>query len=114
MNVEKYLPVGTVVLLEDAKKRLMITGFCMTDNSDKENPQVYDYSGCLYPEGLVNSNQIALFNHDQIAEIYHMGYSDEEEKAFKEKLNEYLEKADKGEETTEGTTEQKAKEDSAE
>jgi len=27
MNREKYLPIGSVVLLKDAKKRVMITGF---------------------------------------------------------------------------------------
>lgn len=27
MNREKYLPIGTVCLLKNAKKRVMITGF---------------------------------------------------------------------------------------
>ena len=33
-NQEKYLPIGTVVILKDAKKRIMITGFCCIDESD--------------------------------------------------------------------------------
>lgn len=81
---EKYLPLGSVVLLENGTKRLMITGFCVVPNDDKT--KVYDYSGCLYPEGVISSEQIALFNHDQIKTIYAIGYSDDEEKQFKEKL----------------------------
>lgn len=81
---EKYLPIGSVVLLENGTKRLMITGFCVVPNDDKT--RVYDYSGCLYPEGVISSEQIALFNHDQIKTIYAIGYSDDEEKQFKEKL----------------------------
>ena len=81
----KYLPIGTVVMLKGGKKRLMITGFCSMANDNKE--VMYDYSGCLYPEGFLSSDETALFNHDQIAQIYHMGFVDEEEKKFKETLN---------------------------
>lgn len=81
---EKYLPIGSVVLLENGTKRLMITGFCVVPNDDKT--KVYDYSGCLYPEGVISSEQIALFNHDQIKTIYAIGYSDDEEKKFKVNL----------------------------
>ena len=81
---EKYLPVGSVILLNGGTKRLMITGFCVVPNDDKN--KIFDYSGCLYPEGVISSDQIALFNHAQIKTIYAIGYSDEEEKQFKEKL----------------------------
>lgn len=85
---EKFLPVGSVVLLEGATKRLMITGFC---TMDAENQSViYDYCGCLYPEGLISSEETALFNHDQIEKVYHVGFSDEEEVTFKQKLNELI------------------------
>ena len=82
---EKYLPIGTVVLLKGGKKRAMTTGFCSVaqENQDK----IYDYSGCVYPEGYLSSNQVCLFDHDQIEEIFFVGFEDEEEKAFKEKLN---------------------------
>lgn len=88
MNNEKYLPIGTVVMLKGGKKRAMITGFCAVPGDDKT--KVYDYSGCLYPEGFISSNQTLLFNHEQIEKIYHMGLIDEEEKNFKVKLNELL------------------------
>ena len=82
---EKYLPIGTVVMLKGGTKRVMITGFCSMANDNKS--VMYDYSGCLYPEGFLSSNETALFNHNQIAQIYHMGLVDDEEKKFKETLN---------------------------
>lgn len=82
---EKYLPIGTVVMLKGASKRLMITGFCSMA-TENEN-EMFDYSGCMYPEGFLSSDQTALFNHDQIAQIYHMGLVDDEEKQFKTSLN---------------------------
>lgn len=86
---EKYLPIGTVVILKGATKRLMISGFCALDNSNKN--KIWDYSGCMYPEGFINSNQICLFDHNQIDKIYHIGLSnDAEEKDFKESLNIFM------------------------
>lgn len=92
MNNEKFLPIGTVVMLKGGKKRAMIIGFCVSPDEDKN--KVYDYSGCLYPEGLIKSNQILIFNHDQIEKIYYMGYIDDEEKTFKKNLDEVLKKID--------------------
>ena len=83
-NLGKFLPIGTVVLLKGAKKRLMITGFCSFDTEKKD--RAYDYTGCLYPEGIISSKQMALFNHDQIEKIFYLGLRDEEEKQFKQKL----------------------------
>ena len=86
---EKFLPLGTVVMLKGASKRLMITGFC-TMAAEEAEGVMYDYSGCMYPEGVISSDQTALFNHDQIEKIYHMGLVDQEEKDFKIKLNQLL------------------------
>lgn len=85
MSSEKYLPIGSVVLLKNAKKRLMITGFYIKAKTDN-NDMIYDYSGCLYPEGVLSSEENCVFNHDQIDKIYFLGYSDDEEKKFKEEL----------------------------
>lgn len=88
MNKEKYLPIGTVVLLKNAEKRLMIMGYCpVPRNNDKT---VYDYCGCLYPEGLINSDEIAVFNHDQIENISYLGFTDEESNDFMLKLKEFM------------------------
>lgn len=85
---EKYLPIGTIVMLKGAQRKLMITGFCAADMKDKS--VAYDYSGCLYPYGFISSDKVALFNHDQIQTIYHKGFSDDEDKQFKHGLNEFV------------------------
>ncbi len=90
----KYLPIGSIVLLKEGKKRLMITGFCAVPNED--NSKQFDYSGCLYPEGIISTDKIALFNHDQIAQIFSVGYSDNEEIEFKKRLNDLVDKVNNG------------------
>ena len=63
----------------------MITGFCSVAQENQE--KIYDYSGCVYPEGYLSSNQVCLFDHDQIEKIFFLGFEDEEEVVFKDKLN---------------------------
>lgn len=80
---EKYLPIGTVVTLKNATKKIMIIGYCPVENGKK---QMYDYSACLYPEGVIDSNKVLLCNHDQIAQIHFVGFESEEQKQNDEKL----------------------------
>lgn len=87
MTYEKFLPIGTVVILKGGSKRCMITGFCVTGDKDET---MYDYCGVLYPEGVLSSNQTLMFNHNQIDKLYHLGFIDDEEKQFKLKLNEII------------------------
>lgn len=85
---EKYLPIGTIVLLKKGKKKVMIIGFCGYDKNNEED--MHDYIGCIYPEGLVSSDVNLLFDHNQIDKIYHLGYRDNEEVEFKNKLNDFI------------------------
>ena len=93
--MEKYLPIGTICLLKGAKKRVMITGFCTIADDNKE--EIYDYNGCMYPEGVVTAEKTLLFNHDQIEKIYYMGYNDEENKEFQNNLKEVVNQIKSGE-----------------
>lgn len=84
--MDKYLPIGSVVLLKEGTKRLMIYGINQKEiNTDK----VWDYVGCLFPEGNIDSEHTYLFNHDDIEQIYFIGLQDKEELEF----NEYLVKS---------------------
>ena len=66
------------------------------ESNNKEERKIWDYSGCLYPEGFIVSNQTCLFDHEQIQEIYHLGLiDDEEEKNFKKMLNEIIKTSNK-------------------
>ena len=94
MDKEKFLPVGTVVLLKNGKKPLMIVSYCIMPagdvydkNGKVENPdKVLDYGACSYPEGIVTANEIYGFNHDKIDKILHMGYETDEQKEISKVL----------------------------
>ena len=84
---EKYLPIGTVLILKESNKKVMIIGFLGIDKEEKE--KVYDYIGCLYPEGMIDTGKNLLFNHSQIDKIYYFGYQDNEEKEFKRLIEDW-------------------------
>ncbi len=88
MNEQEFLPIGTVVLLKGGTKKVMITGFCVVPNDNKN--KLYDYSACLYPEGVINSSDVCLFNKEQIQDICFKGYINEEEEEFKKELDDTL------------------------
>lgn len=81
---EKYLPIGTVVLLKNGVKRIMINGYLAV--SSEEQNIIYDYCGVLFPEGLLSDNQKLLFNHEQILKIEYLGLVDQEQQNFNNKL----------------------------
>ena len=97
-NNDKYLPIGSVVLLKGGTKKAMVTGFCSVAEEDTE--KMYDYTGCVYPEGFLDFDQICLFDHSQIEKVYHVVYVDDEEREFKKELVEIANKFETGEENT--------------
>ena len=84
---ENFLPIGSVVKLKGGQKRLMITGFLQVEQEENKK-NVWDYCGCLYPEGMITSENNYVFNHSQIEDIYFTGLIDEEEEEFKKRLKE--------------------------
>lgn len=88
---KKFLPIGTVVLLKNGTKKIMITGYLPTAKDKPGN--VYDYSACIFPEGVISSDQTVVFNHNQINDIISEGYSNEETTKFLEAMNELIQRA---------------------
>ena len=82
------LPIGSVVLVGDSKKRVMIVGVCQQGGSAET--KIWDYTGVLFPEGYLDAQKMFLFNHEQITRIFALGYQDAEQLAFKEKAEETL------------------------
>ena len=82
---EKYLPLGSVVILKGAQRAISIIGFCPVI---KVNNRQYDYLGVPYPEGYLGQNSVLSFDHEKIDKIYSVGFSNDDEKQFKKKLNE--------------------------
>ena len=88
---DKYLPLGTVVLLKKGKHRAMIVGYCIK-LAEENSTDIYDYMGCMFPEGIFTTEQSMGFNHSDIDKIYYMGYSDKESKDFIKKLQDFIKK----------------------
>ena len=90
-NIEKYLPLGTIVLLKNGKHKAMVVGFC-AKIADDSNAPFYDYIGCLWPEGIFTTDETLVFNHEDIEKIYHVGFSNSEVKEFNNKIKEVMRK----------------------
>lgn len=80
MKNNTYLPIGSVVLLEGQKKRVMIDGRRVVSRSEGAE---YDYQGCFYPEGVTGNGDVILFNNSDISMIYFIGFQDIEELAYR-------------------------------
>ncbi len=83
---ENLLPIGTVVILKEGVKKLMIYGRKQLLLHD-ESPTMYDYVACYYPEGHINQDYTFVFNHEDIQEVIFKGYKNEEEDRFSQLLN---------------------------
>ena len=88
MEIKELLPIGSIVLLKDGKKKLMTFGVKQTDANTKKE---YDQIGVLYPEGNIGEGGQFLFNHADIEEIFFTGFEDEEREKFIDNLAKYYE-----------------------
>ena len=86
----ELLPIGSVVLLKDGEKRLMIYGI---KQFNEEKNELYDYVGCLYPEGNISSEYNYVFNHVDIETVYFVGLVDAEFELFRKGLKENKEQS---------------------
>lgn len=69
---DKFLPIGTVCTIKGNTNKIMIIGFLSLDYNG--NLRVYDYKGCIYPNGLFSNSGIISFNHNDIENIEFVGY----------------------------------------
>lgn len=90
MKIKDLLPIGSIVLLKDGEKRLMIIGIMQNDAGG--TGKNYDYLGELYPEGHIGEGFQYLFNHEDINEIIFRGFEDDERTKFLEKLTNFYER----------------------
>lgn len=74
------LPIGSIVRLVDGEKRVMVTGRIAASD---DMISIYDYVGCLYPEGVTGTDEFLFFNRDNIADIFFIGFQDIEEMEFR-------------------------------
>ena len=85
VDIKDLLPLGSIVVMKDGTKKLMIYGVKQTDTKDNKE---YDYIGVMYPEGNMGSEYSFLFNHTDIKEVFFRGFEDAERNDFINKLSE--------------------------
>ena len=81
----EFLPVGSVVLLKNATRPVVVIGYMMLEEGSSE---IWDYLACAYPIGVVGDQKNLLFKKEQIAKIIFKGYSDAEGNQFLKQLEE--------------------------
>ena len=90
MIEEKYLPLGSTVILKNVEDtEVVIVGFCVSNSETKE--QVWDYVGFIYPYGMTTHS--VYFNHDDITKVIQLGYVNEKYKNFNKELKESINSA---------------------
>ena len=92
MTIIGMLPIGTVVLLKESTKRLMISGVAQYSVREDGSKKLYDYVGVVFPEGYLSAEENYLFNQDQIEKVYFIGLQDGESMTFCKNAEETLEK----------------------
>ncbi|MBS4189645.1 DUF4176 domain-containing protein [Bacillus sp. FJAT-49705] len=80
-NNETLLPIGSVVILKEGTKKLLIYGRKQLLLKE-DGPKMYDYVSCFYPEGHINADYTFVFNQADIHEVIFKGYVDEDESKF--------------------------------
>ena len=86
MKKSELLPIGTIVLLKNNDKKMMITGLLQTLTEMDDTVKEYDYLAVPYPEGYVDKRLQFLFNQEDIADIHYMGYIDVDYQDLMEKI----------------------------
>ena len=83
--MSNYLPIGSVVQLQNADTKVMILNqFSIYNNRGMIG--YFDYSACLYPSGNTD-NQVYFFNHENFDKIWFEGYIDKAEEKLQRNIN---------------------------
>ena len=88
MGITNYLPLGSIVMMENGVHRVMIVGRGLYVKQGDET-YYFDYAGVLYPEGL-SSEAVCYFNNDWISEVSFLGYNDEVNREIDIRIRNYV------------------------
>ena len=83
-NIEKFLPLGTVCIFKNTKRKSIIVGYLV--RTERDNDGVCDYMAYPYPMGLWDNSNILVFNHEDIDSVIFMGYNDAEQKKLNKQM----------------------------
>ena len=85
--LRNILPLGSVITLKKGSKKLMIIGRIQEERS---SGTLYEYSAVLYPEGMLDANELYMFQGEDIDRIYHVGLQEDEEFAYRSFIEQKL------------------------
>lgn len=80
---QDLLPIGSVVKLVEGERDVMICGRIVVPDGTED---IYDYVGCIYPEGISQSDDMIFFNRDAIHTLYFVGFQDTQELAYRSEV----------------------------
>lgn len=89
MEENKYLPLGSIVIMNGGVKKLMIVTRAVAAKYDG-GMKNFDYGACFYPEGIAGEN-LLYFNHEDIFKIVAKGYQDEDDTLMQTHLQKWTE-----------------------
>ncbi|MDR0299292.1 MAG: DUF4176 domain-containing protein [Streptococcaceae bacterium] len=89
MENKKFLPLGSIVIVIGTTQKIIIVQRAI-NYKEKNVEKYFDYGAVMYPEGLMGT-EIIYFNQEDIFKIVHEGYTDEDEKIYKDQLEKALE-----------------------
>ena len=83
------LEIGSIVYLKRGARKVMI----LNRGPIVEGKVYFDYTGCVYPVGLILS-EIFYFNEENIDKVLFHGFHDQDEERFRELYQEWLRTSD--------------------
>ena len=92
MKFNDLLPIGSVVLLKNAQKKITVIGLMPIKHTEAGKDIIYDYIGVPYPEGYIWQESAMIFNHISIEETIFVGYSNNEREQFVDVIQKLVEK----------------------
>ena len=88
-NVIQPFPLGSVVRLRGGSMKLMIISRALRVPGKDGKQYFFDYGAVAYPNGLITTD-MAYFQRESVEEVYHWGYSDEDDQRFLDSIQYYL------------------------
>ncbi|SDB40061.1 hypothetical protein SAMN02910298_01955 [Pseudobutyrivibrio sp. YE44] len=88
MENKKWLPLGSVVILDGGIQKLMIVSRGMVIPI-RGKEYMFEYGGCVYPQGLV-SDRVFYFNEEDIQEVVFKGFADVDDERMEKNLNKWI------------------------
>lgn len=85
-NTQDLLPLGSVVDLKtnNGTKIMIIGRLVLTEINGTQG--YFEYSAVVYPDGIESADQLLFFNNEDINQVYHAGFSDQQENELQQQI----------------------------